>query len=364
MYQNTARSAERLSATTWFMPTLMRTSQQSSMMLHAMVTFDPLILGDCGYPRLMTNASICQDAVFEDRVMMHPLIMGLSAQVQRKFGPDLALGIELAAAGEPAFGPPSYFMRPSATQDPVIPLTHHSLNPFHTAYGVVTPSWSWRALRAEASIYNGNGLDNDAYDFDFARMHSYAGRLSYAFSPKLSAQASATSMQGSSSGQGGHGGHGAGGRAHAYSASLQAGHSAGNRSVDATLAWAAHRAAGRTTHSGLLEAQLGLAAHVVFARAESADQIEIQHIHDITTDEITLITHPQRITELTGGYAFKLPAHWGLQASIGVRGSMIHIPTYLEQSRYNTGRGKSFAVFSSLRPVGHAQHQAHVETQH
>lgn len=358
LHQNTSRGAERFTATTWWMPAISRASESSTLTFHAMLTIDPVIQGECGYPRLLTNFAFCNDAPFEDRSMQHPLIMGLGGRVDRKLGEQTRLGLELAAAGEPAFGPTSYFMRASASNDPIMPLTHHSLNPAHTAYGVITPALSWRGLRAEASVYNGSSMDADPYDFDFAPLHSYAGRVSYALSPALTAQLSATSMQGGENSGGGHGEHGAGGRLNAYSGSLALSRATSDLRTDAVLAWAAHRVAGTTTHAGLLEAQLGLGAHHWFARAELADRIEFENFfidHPDGTHEHIATPRRQRITELTAGYALRLPGRWGVQPQLGARGSMLRIPTLLQQ-RYNTDRGTSIAIFTSLRLANGASH--------
>jgi hypothetical protein len=287
------------------------------------------------------------------------VIMGLGSRLDRKLGEHARVGLELAVAGEPAFGPTSFFMRASASNDPIIPLTHHSLNPMHTAYGVVTPSLSWRALHAEASVYNGSSNNDDPYDFDFAPLHSYAGRVTYALSSALSAQVSATSIQADKSGSGVHGEHGAGGRLTAYSASLAGSSGRNGRRAAAVMAWAAHRAAGTTTHAVLLEGQLAVGAHNWFARAELADRIEFEdslfdnpdgsHGHSSTPRR-------QRINELTAGYALELPGHWGVRPHIGVRGSIVSIPALLQEERYHTDRGTSFAIFTSLRLANGGTH--------
>lgn len=360
LHQNTSRGAAGVTATTWWMPAITRASEGGSLAFQAMLTLDPVIQGECGYPRLMINPALCNDAPFEDRAMVHPLIMGLGSRVERKLGDQARVGLELSAAGEPAFGPTSYFMRASASNDPIMPLTHHSLNPVHTAYGVVTPSVSWRALRAEASVYNGAGTDADPYDFDFAPLHSYAGRVTYALSTAISVQVSATSMQGGKNSGGGHGEHGAGGRLTAYSASLAASSGRNGRRVDAALAWAAQRVARTTTHAALLETQFQLGAHSLFSRAELADRIEFENSFIDTPDgthQHIATPRRQRISELTAGYALRLPGRWGVQPHIGARGSILHIPPLLQQIRYNTDRGSSFAVFTSLRLANGPGHQ-------
>jgi hypothetical protein len=358
--QNTARGAERISGTTWWMADLSRSLGRRTLGFDVMVTADPLIHGDCGYPRLMINAGFfCGDAPFEDRSMMHPFFMGLGARIAQNIGNASAVSLHAALAGEPAFGPASYFFRTSASHDAMMPLTQHALNPVHTAYGLVTASAVTGHWRAEASVYNGGSQDDDAYDFDLAPLHSYAGRLTYTFSPALKAQASVTSLQQSMGGA--HAAHvGAPERMTAYSASLQAGSALWHGRADATIGWALHRVGDNPLHAALVEGQFERGIHALFGRAELSDRLEYEETfidHPDGTHEHIATGRRQRVTEFTAGYALRLPSRWGVQPRLGARVSTLTIPT-LMRSRYGAERGTSFVIFTSLRPsaAAHAHH--------
>jgi hypothetical protein len=355
--QNTFRGAERFSGTTWWMGELTRSFGRRALTLDVMLTFDPLIHGDCGYPRLLSEASLCGDAPFEDRSMMHPVFMGLGAQLKQSIGGAAAVSLHGALSGEPAFGPASYFHRASAGNDAMMPLTHHALNPVHTAFGSITGAVAAHGWTAELSAYNGGSHDDNAYDFDLAPLHSYAARLRYALTPDVHAQASMTSLQPALGGGHAHGG--VAQRMTAYSASVQAGNPFWHGRADATLGWSLHQAGDNPLHSVLLEGQFERGLHALFGRAELADRLEY---------EVSFIDHPdgshdhivvgrrQRITEFTAGYALHLPARWGLQPRLGARVSTTTIPPIM-QSRYGAERGSSVILFTSLRPTaGHGAH--------
>ncbi|MEX2281270.1 MAG: hypothetical protein WEE89_02155 [Gemmatimonadota bacterium] len=352
MRSGTLRGADGFGSANWFMGNISRQSPTRSIGGQVMVSLEPLTLGECGYPRLLTPGFICFEHVLEDRQHTHPLIMDVSASVEQKLGRTRA---RLAAglAGEPAFGPTIYFHRGSAAYDPISPLAHDRFNPMHTAYGLVTAGIHAGRVRAEASVFNGSAHDDDAYDLDLAPMHSYSGRASFELSAATRAQVSFANVQPSPGG--GHHGHGAD-RMKLFSATIERDAAAGGLAY--TIGWAAHRMMEETEHAGLLEAQWTHNAHAVFARAELAQRIEYEVQFEEAPDGSHIhieIPRRFRVGEVVGGYALRLPAWRGIEPSIGARASVNTIPAYI-RPRYDASRGFAFAAFTSLRPAQRHQH--------
>jgi len=81
--------------------------------------------------------------------------------------------------GEPAVGPVAYPHRPSAAADPFAPLAHHWQDATHITFGVITAGVFTRALKLEASAFNGREPDAIRTNFDYRgrRLDSFGARL-------------------------------------------------------------------------------------------------------------------------------------------------------------------------------------------
>ncbi len=358
MRSGTLRGADGFGSANWFMASASREAVSRTIAADLMLSLEPLTLGECGYPRLLTPGFICFEHVLEDRQPTHPLIMNLGASIDQKIGAARAR-VAAGLAGEPAFGPQIYFHRSSAAYDPISPLGHDRFNPVHTAYGLVTGGVSAGRMRLEASVFNGTAHDDDPYDLDLAPMHSYSGRATVSVGAATRAQVSFANLQ-PSPGGGGHAGHGGGGpsRMQVFSATLERDGALDLSALSYTIGWAAHRMLEETEHAGLLEAQWTHDAHALFTRAELVRRVE----YDVRFVEQPDGTHlhtalPRRfqIGELVGGYALRLPAWRGVESSIGARASLNTIPTYI-RPRYDAGHGFAFAVFTSIRPAQRHHH--------
>jgi hypothetical protein len=74
------------------------------------------------------------------------------------------LTIAGAAVGEPALGPVAFMHRSSAFENPMSPLSHHTLDSTHIAMGVITGSVEKGAFQVESSIFNGAEPDENRWD--------------------------------------------------------------------------------------------------------------------------------------------------------------------------------------------------------
>src|SRR5438046_5358809 len=81
--------------------------------------------------------------------------------------------------GEPALGPVAFMHRASAADNPTAPLSHHTFDSTHIAFGVVTAAVDHGPFVIEASVFNGREPDENWWDFDFGRLDSFSGRIWY-----------------------------------------------------------------------------------------------------------------------------------------------------------------------------------------
>jgi hypothetical protein len=85
-----------------------------------------------------------------------------------------------APAGEPALGPVTFMHRLSASELPAAPLGHHLQDSTHISFGVVTTGISVGKVKVEGSVFNGREPNEQRWNFDFAPMDSFSGRVSFA----------------------------------------------------------------------------------------------------------------------------------------------------------------------------------------
>ena len=93
-----------------------------------------------------------------------------------------------AAAGEPALGPVVYMHRPSASELPMAPLSHHLQDSTHVSFGVITTGLVFARFKIEGSAFNGREPDEKRYSIQFAPLDSWSARLSVAPSRNWTAQ--------------------------------------------------------------------------------------------------------------------------------------------------------------------------------
>jgi hypothetical protein len=145
--------------------------------LRFMPSLDPATVGKCGYPLLLQSGETCNGQPLVDRQHPHDLFMELAAQYEREITPNVAVLLYAAPAGEPALGPVAFMHRPTAMDNPFAPLGHHWQDATHISFGVLTAGIYTRALRLEASAFNGIEPDESRWNFDPIEINSYSARL-------------------------------------------------------------------------------------------------------------------------------------------------------------------------------------------
>jgi hypothetical protein len=73
----------------------------------------------------------------------------------------------------------TYMHRASAADNPTAPLTHHTFDSTHIAFGVVTAAVDHGPWVVEGSVFNGREPDENRWDLDFAPLDSFSGRVWY-----------------------------------------------------------------------------------------------------------------------------------------------------------------------------------------
>ena len=172
----------------WFMAAGRRAAARGTIVVSSMLSLEALTLGDIGSPQVFQTGETFRRAPLIDYQHPHDLFMGLGAEYTRPVG-RVTLSGALDVVGSPSLGPMAFMHRPSASENPQAPLSHHYIDSTHITPGVVRGGIGAGDWRAEASWFRGREPDENRFDIDLGALDSTAAQLSWTHGP-WSAQAS------------------------------------------------------------------------------------------------------------------------------------------------------------------------------
>jgi hypothetical protein len=343
-WQSGSRGSNQLGITNWAMAAASRPLGAGRLELRGMLSAEPWSIGGRGYPLLVQSGESYQGAPLHDRQHPHDLFMELAALYERPVARNLGFSLYLAPVGEPALGPVAFPHRPSAADDPLAPISHHWQDGTHITFGVVTAGVFTRALKVEASWFNGREPDERRAGFDYSgrRLDSYSGRVTVNPGPRWSLSAwygylrTPEVLHPDES-------------LHRYGVSALTTRPFGRSGRWASaLIWGANDpiGSGRPSNSLVLESHLELdATNAVFGRVEyvrkSAAELVIP---------AALPTREYDVGALALGYLRAVGTVAGLAAGVGVRGSANFVPSSLEPV-YGSRAPVGVAIYVRVRPA-------------
>jgi hypothetical protein len=180
LFNKGSRGGHHFDAPNWFMGMYNRyVGTKGLFNASAMISFDPLLVTQAGYPLLFQSGESYKGNKLVDRQHPHDLFSGLSIAYTQLLNKDADVLAYFGYPGEAALGPPTFMHRISAVNDPDAPLGHHWQDATHITFGVGTLGIRYRNFKLEGSIFTGREPDEDRYDFDKMRFDSYSYRLSF-----------------------------------------------------------------------------------------------------------------------------------------------------------------------------------------
>jgi hypothetical protein len=342
LYDGGDRGDDLFGSINWVMGMANRRLGDARLGLRGMLSIEPFTINGCGYPNLLASGEVCDGHAIVDRQHPHDLFMEVAAQYDRPLTSTIALQLYGGLAGEPALGPVAFPHRLSAMANPLAPLSHHWLDASHITFGVVTGGLYGRQWKVEGSVFNGREPDDERYDFDFAAMDSFSGRVWFLPNENLALQVSA--------------GH--------LAEAEQDIESAARVDVDRVTAsatyhrpfrdgslWASTLAWGRNAEEGVATNFVLAEANVTFDEQDAwYGRLEVGRktahdldIHGFGAD--TMFT----LSKVQSGYTRYLDAWHGLKPGVGATLSMSLVPSSLD-SVYGNRASFGFGVFVTLRP--------------
>ncbi len=175
--QGGPRGGHEFRVPNWWMGMGTRTVGSSRLTLTAMFSLDPATVGKRGSREIFQVGEAVDGVPLIDRQHPHDLFMQLAAVWRLPINEHTGFTIAGGPAGEAALGPVAFMHRASAAENPLAPLSHHTFDSTHIAYGVVTAAIDHGPWVLEGSLFNGREPDEQRWDFDFGALDSLSTRV-------------------------------------------------------------------------------------------------------------------------------------------------------------------------------------------
>jgi hypothetical protein len=189
-HQGGPRGATEFMAPNWWMGMASRDTSRGRLTFTGMLSLDPATVGKDGYPEIFQAGEALNGRPLIDRQHPHDLFMQLALVWRIPVTDSTGLTLAGGPVGEPALGPVAFMHRASAADNPTAPLSHHTFDSQHIAFGVVTAAVDHGPFTIEGSVFNGREPDENRWDFDFGPLDSLSGRVWYRPNDEWELQAS------------------------------------------------------------------------------------------------------------------------------------------------------------------------------
>lgn len=178
-HQGGPRGAGKLESMNWLMAMQQSKLGRGTIQFRQMFSAESLTAPRPGYPQLFQTGETYKGSALVDHQHPHDVFGELSVRYVLPLSEKVSWLLYGGPVGEPALGPVTFMHRLSAMELPAAPLGHHLQDSTHIAFGVFTTGVSLGKMKIEGSVFNGREPDEDRWNFDFAPMDSYSGRISY-----------------------------------------------------------------------------------------------------------------------------------------------------------------------------------------
>src|SRR6202163_1844614 len=189
-HQGSVRGGNEFVVPNWWMGMASRATSHGQFTFTSMLSLDPATVGKDGYWEIFQAGEALNGRPLIDRQHPHDVFMQLAAVWRTPLTSSTGLTLAGAPVGEPALGPVAFMHRASAADNPTAPLSHHTFDSTHIAFGVITAALDHGPWVVEGSLFNGREPDENRWDLDFGRLDSFSGCVSYKPGPTWEFQVS------------------------------------------------------------------------------------------------------------------------------------------------------------------------------
>src|SRR2546429_4801927 len=170
--QGGPRGGKELVVPNWWMGIAARSAGKGTVTFTGMFSLEAATLRADGYREIFQVGEMVNGAPLVDHQHPHDLFSQLAAIWRIPIAGSTGFTIAGGLAGEPALGPVAFMHRPSASENPLAPLSHHVLDSTHISFGVVTGAVDHGPWTVEGSVFNGREPDENRWNFDFGALDS------------------------------------------------------------------------------------------------------------------------------------------------------------------------------------------------
>jgi hypothetical protein len=179
-HQTGPRGADDFASTSWGMGMMTRQAGPGRLTLTGMLSLEPATMAPRGYRELFQVGETYHFLPIVDRQHPHDFFMQMSAAWRIPLTDRTNLTFAGAPVGEATLGPVAFMHRPSAADNPVAPLSHHTFDSTHIAMGVIAAAVDRGRWTFEGSVFQSGEPDDNRWDFiDAGPLDSWAARVSF-----------------------------------------------------------------------------------------------------------------------------------------------------------------------------------------
>ena len=339
-HQDGPRGGDELRVPNWWMGMFSRKVKSSDLTINTMFSLDALTVGKKGYRELFQVGEAFEGRPLIDYQHPHDLFMQLAVVWRIPVGAKTGFTLAGGPSAEPAIGPVAFMHRASAIENPMSPLSHHTFDSTHIAFGVVTGAIDHGSWTLEGSVFNGREPDEDRWDFDFGAMDSYAGRLWFRPREQWEFQVSSARLKSPEEL-----GHGNIVRTTASGSWLKRD---GDNFTAMTAAYGVNNGEDVNRHSVLLEATKRVGSFSAYGRLEFVEVETGVLLEDHSVEHSVKDT----VAAVTLGAVRELPRWRRLESGISTAVTFYGVPDSLKPTHGK--RPVSFQVFLRIRPAAGA----------
>jgi hypothetical protein len=179
-HQTGPRGGDEIVSTNWLMGMATGQAGPGRLSLTGMLSLEPATMGPRGYRELFQVGETYHFLPIVDHQHPHDLLMQASAAWRLPLNDTTTLTLVGAPVGEATLGPVVYMHRPSAAENSVAPLGHHTMDSTHITMGVISARVDRGAWLFESSVFQSAEPDENRWDLvDFGPLDSWAARVTY-----------------------------------------------------------------------------------------------------------------------------------------------------------------------------------------
>jgi len=188
--QGGLRGGTELVSQNWVMGMATRRVGPGTLSLIGMLSAEPVTASHPGYLEIFQQGEAYRGLQITDHQHPHDLLMQLSAAWRVPLGSRLGFTLAGGPRGEAALGPVAFMHRPSSSENPTAPLSHHVFDSTHISTGVLMVGIDRGPFALEGAWFRGREPDENRYDLDTGRPDSWSTRLWFRPGPEWTIQGS------------------------------------------------------------------------------------------------------------------------------------------------------------------------------